>query len=243
MQFHHIPLYASPGELWRRLKTVLLPLANPGETDCSCFESLSITVAALVLMPLAEHSEITCPGKTCCSLLELERRRNMLTRLMLSDPRFACCTNASCRARESAHPKKKADHGMQFHHVPLYASPGELWRRLKTVLLPLANPGETDCSCFESPSITVAALVLMPLAEHSEITCPGKTCCSLLELERRRNMLTRLMLSDPRFAFCTNASCWAWESTHPKKAGHGMQFHHVLTHVPLYAPRVPPGDL
>merc|ERR1719311_529445 len=107
--------------------------------------------------------------------------------------------------------KKKADHGMQFHHVPLYASPGELWRRLKTVLLPLANPCETDCSCFESLSITVAALVLMPLAEHSEITCPGKTCCSLLELERRRNMLTRLMLSDPRFACCTNASCWARE--------------------------------
>jgi len=193
--------------------------------------------------PVAEQGE-TCPGKTCCSLLELERRRNMLTRLMLSDPRFACCTNFPlCWARESAHPKKKADLGMQFHHVPLYASPGELWRRLKTVLLPVANPGETDCSCFESLSITVAALVLMPLAEHSEITCPGKTCCSLLELERRRNMLTRLMLSDPRFACCTNASCWAWESTHPKKAGHGMQFHHVLTHVPLYASRVPPRDL
>jgi len=37
----------------------------------------------------------------------------------------------------------------------------------------------------------------MPLAEHSEITCPGKTCCSLFELERRRNMLTHSMLSDP----------------------------------------------
>merc|ERR1719456_1582509 len=91
--------------------------------------------------PVAEQGE-TCPGKTCCSLLELERRRIMLTRLMLSDPRFACCTNASCWARESTHPKKKANLGMQFHHVPLYASPGELWRRLKTVLLPVANPAK-----------------------------------------------------------------------------------------------------
>merc|ERR1719456_333331 len=57
-----------------------------------------------------------------------------------------------------------------------------------------------------------------PVAEQGE-TCPGKTCCSLLELERRRIMLTRLMLSDPRFACCTNASCWARESTHPKKKG------------------------
>merc|ERR1711959_765262 len=63
----------------------------------------------LVLGPLQSKAKSLAPvcSKTRCSLLELERRRNMLTRLMLSDPGFACCTNASRWARESAHQKKR----------------------------------------------------------------------------------------------------------------------------------------
>merc|ERR1711959_342564 len=115
----------------------------------------------LVLGPLQSKAKSLAPvcSKTCCSLLELERRRNMLTRLMLSDPGFACCTNASRWARESAHQKKK---GRPWHAISSCPA-------LRVSGRPMKTP--QNCSAAPHKSRRNRLLLFRITSDHGR--CPG----------------------------------------------------------------------
>jgi len=144
--------------------------------------------------PVAEQGE-TCPGKTCCSLLELERRRNMLTRLMLSDPRFACCTNFPlCWARESAHPKKKGRPRHAISSCPALRVSGGT----------METP--QNCSAARRKSRRNRLLLFRITFHHGRCACSHATC------RAQRNHLPRQNLLQPPRAGAPSQHAYALDA-------------------------------